>query len=98
NSALHECLGEETETSEHERRSDHLRRRRLRPVPVAALEVVRDLDSDQRHGARAEEHPEREPGMHRAEVAMTHGAERLEDRTVEDVRADGECRSEAEDE
>src|SRR5580765_7027037 len=59
-------------------------------------EPGRQGDAQQRHRAGAEEHPERQPGVHGAELPVPHRAEALEDRAVENVGADRERRLEAE--
>ena len=57
---------------------------------------VRDLDPEQRQRRRADEHPEREARVHRAEHPVAHRPERLEDRPVEDVGPDRDLGVEAE--
>jgi hypothetical protein len=74
------------------RRADDARHRLLRPVAEARCE----LDAGERQRRRAEQHPEREPRVHGAELAVPDRAERLEDRPVEDVGADRRLRVEAE--
>ena len=55
-----------------------------------------DCDAEQRERRRAGQHPEREPRVDRAEHPVPRRAERLEDRAVEDVRADRDLRVEVE--
>jgi hypothetical protein len=96
--ALDERLGEEAEAAEDERRADHLRHRVADAAPVLVLDPRGDLDAEQRHRRRADDHPERDPRVDGAEPAVPHGAEGLEDGAVEDVGADRERRLEAEEE
>ena len=90
--ATDERLREETEPADDQCRTDELAHRRLR----AFGERARDLHADERQRRRADQHPHRERHVHVAELAVTNRAERLEDRTVEDVRADRRLRIEAE--
>ena len=87
-------LREEPEPADDQRTADDL----LQQVHVVVADPVRQLDPDQRHRGRAEQHPRREAGVDGAEHAVARGAERFEDRPVEDVGADGDFRVEAEEE
>ena len=94
-----ERLDEEADPADHERDAEDLLRRVLVAVAVAvatATTTARRRASE--NGRRAEQHPHREPRVDVPELAMPDGAERLEDRAVEDVRADRDRRLEAEDE
>jgi len=62
----------------------------------AVSEPARDLDADERHRRRPEQHPQSEARMNRPEHPVPHRPERLEHRAVEDVRADGGLHVEAE--
>ena len=94
--ARDERLREEAETARDERAADGVALDRLRAVAVVVLDQGRDADAGERERARAEEHPERQPRVHGAEPAVADRAERLEDRAVQDVGADGVRRLEAE--
>jgi hypothetical protein len=56
------------------------------------------LDAEERHGRRRGQHPERQACVHRAEAPVACRPERLEDRAVQNVRADRERRLEPEEE
>src|SRR6266545_611721 len=86
--ALDEGLREEAEPTGDERSADGIALDRLRRFAVMALDQLRDADARERERAGAEEHPERQPGVHGAEAPVANRAERLEDRAVEDVGAD----------
>ena len=93
--AFHERLGEEADAAADERDADRIAENRLR-ARDRVLELVRGHDAGNRQRARTHEQPEREVAVNRAETAMPDCAERFEDRTVDDVRADGSRRLEAE--
>ena len=88
----HERLDREADAAGDQCAADDAAHRRLRGVG----ERARDLDADQRERRRADEHPERERHVDVAELPVAHGAERLEDRAVQDVGADRGLRVEAE--
>src|SRR5438876_3065445 len=83
-----ECLGNEARRAEHERGPDRVALCGLDTVAVRVLQPAGDGDTEQRHRARTGEHPERQMPVHRSEPPVADGAERLEDRAVEDVGAD----------
>ena len=93
---LQERLREEARAAEQERRADRPALHRLRAVAVVVREDRGQADPDERHRPRAGEHPQREPRVDGAELPVPDRAERLEDRAVEDVGADGVGRLEAE--
>jgi hypothetical protein len=93
--ALDERLREEAEPAEDERVADHLGHDVAHAAPVLVLDPVRELDAYQRHRRRAEKHPKRDPRMDGAKLAVSDGAERLEDGAVENVRAHRERRLES---
>jgi hypothetical protein len=93
---LHERLQHEPNGSQHERSADRVGLGRLHALAVSVLEMARCPDPEERHRPRAEEHPERQTSVHRSESPVPNGPERLEHRSVEDVRADGVRRLEAE--
>ena len=93
-----ERLDEEADAADHERDPEHLLGGALVPVAVAMREPRRQRHPEQRGGRRADQHPHREPCVDVPELAVPRGAERLEDRAVEDVGADRHRRLEAEDE
>src|SRR5205085_3357021 len=95
--ALDERLGEKADPARDERRADRIALDALRAIPIVMLDQRGDTDAGQRERAGAEEHPERQMPVHRAEPAVANRAERLEDRPVDDVRADGVGRLEPED-
>jgi hypothetical protein len=66
------------------------------PSIVVALDQLGNADARERQRPGAEEHPQRQPRVDGAEPAMPDRAEALEDRAVEDVRAHGVRRLEAE--
>ena len=67
-------------------------------VAVAVGEVGRSPHSEEGRGRTSEQHPAREAGPHRSQPTVPDAAERLEDRPVEDVRADRHRRVEVEEE
>ena len=89
-------LARKPDAAEDQRHADRVAEDRLR-VAIEFASTPRDRDAGDRRRPRAGEQPEREMAVHRAEPAMPHRAERLEDRAVEDVGADGVRRLEAED-
>jgi hypothetical protein len=64
----------------------------------AFAEAARDVHTDERERRGAEQHPEGEARVDGTEHPVSHRAERLEDRTVEDVGADRDLRVEPEQE
>ena len=86
-------LARNPEATEDQRDPDDLPHGRGGGVGEGACE----LHADERSRPGADEHPEGESRVDVAELAMANGAERLEDRAVDDVRADGGLRVEAED-
>src|SRR3954447_13604831 len=76
-STLDEGLGDEGHPADHERCTDRVGLDRLRSS-VVVLEPRGDADAEQRHRARAQEHPEREPRVDGAEAPVPDGTEALE--------------------
>jgi hypothetical protein len=91
-----EGLREKAEPADDERGADDLRGGRLDVVAVPPSEPLGHLHTRQRHRRRRNQHPQRHARVHRAETAVPHGAEGLEDGAVQDVRTDGERRLEPE--
>ena len=100
--ALHaardEGLDRESDTAGDQRHAEDDRGRVLEAVAVPARKPGREGNPEKRERRRAGEHPESQPRMNRPELPVAHGAEGLEDRSVDDVGADRDGRLEAEEE
>ena len=88
------CEDGKAEAAENECTADEPAHRRV----GALAKATRDLHADERKRRGAEQHPEGEARMHGPEHPVSHGPERLEDRAVQDVSADGDLRVEPEEE
>ena len=83
----HEALQQQPERAEEQRRAeDPARSPTWRPCRAVA-HVGREPHAEQRHRRAGEEHPAGQARLHVPHPAVTHGADRLEDRAVRDVRA-----------
>ena len=95
---VHEGLGEERERADQQGGAEHLALHGVDAVAVPVRQVGGDPDADQGQGRASEQHPAAQARSHRAEAAVTDGAERLEDGPVQDVGADRHGRVEVEEE
>ena len=95
---LQERLNEEPDAADNERRPEYGLGRALIAVAIRSRQVRRQRHAHERCRRRADQHPHRQPRMDMPELPVSGGAERLEDRSVQDVGADRDRRLEAEDE
>jgi hypothetical protein len=94
----HDHPDHKADGAEDERSSENARRNLVDVLAVAPLEKLDYVDPADRGGHRSEREPERQTRVDVPKDAVTPSADRLEDRTVEDVRPDGEDHLEVEDE
>ena len=93
-----EALRDQADPSEQQRDAEHRAADRLDPVAVLPLEVRGERHARERHRSASEQHPPGQPSLDVAERPLPRRSDRLEDRAMEDVRADGGRRVEAENE
>ena len=81
-------LDDEGDRAEEERVAEHLALHRVDAVAVAVGQIGRHPDTDQGRGRAPDQHPGGQAGAHGTQPPVPHGAERLEDCAVENVRPD----------